>query len=110
MFVFHFDLWTLIGFAVQCLLPLGVSWLATTSTPASVRWTLTATLTALISLLTAALSAHTSGATFDLFQAGLTALAGLLFSVAAHFGWTTTGVTDKVLESRVKTDPATTKN
>jgi hypothetical protein len=110
MFVFHFDIWILLGFLVQTVLPLGIGWLATTSTPASVRWTLTASLTALISLLTTALSAHASGAPFDVFQALLTTLTGLLLSVAAHFGWSNTSLLDRVLNARIKPTPANTKN
>lgn len=108
MFVFQFDLWTLLGFLIQVGLPLGVAWLGTTSTPPSVKWTLTASVTALISLLTEAVTAHSSGQPFDLFQAGLTALAGLLISVASHFGWTVSGINDKALQSRVKPDPTPT--
>ena len=108
MFVFQFDLWTLIGFLVQVGLPLGVAWLATTSTPKSVQWTLTATVTALISLLTQAVAAHSSGQPFDLFQAGLTALAGLLISISSHFGWTASGIAGKAANARVKPAPIVT--
>ena len=106
MIVYHFDLWELVGFVAQILLPLGVAYVSTTATPKSVQWILTASLTALISLLTNALSAHSSGAPFDVFQAGLTALAGLLISVSSHFGWTVSGVADKVLSARGRTKPA----
>ena len=107
MIVYNFDVWTLLGFLVQIALPLAVGVVSTKVTSEKLKWTVTAAVTAVISLITSLLTAHDAHTSFDLFQAIVTAVAGFLISVGTHFGvWTPTGVTAKIL-GRFRKAPAT---
>ena len=106
MIVYNFDVWTLLGFLVQIALPLVIGVVSTKVTPENLKWTITAGITAVISLITSLLTAHDAHTSFDLFQAIITAVAGFLISVGTHFGvWTPTGIADKLL-GLFRKDPA----
>jgi hypothetical protein len=96
--VIHADVWILLGFVVQFILPLLVGLVTTKVTAPDVQAILLAGLTVVVSVASNALSAHANGQPFDLVAAGLQALAGFVVSVGAHFGlWKPTGAASAVL-------------
>jgi hypothetical protein len=96
--VIHADIWILLGFVVQFVLPLLVGLVTTKVTAPDVQAVLLAGLTVVVSVASNALSAHASGQPFDIVAASLQALAGFIVSVGAHFGlWKPTGAASAVL-------------
>lgn len=107
--IIHTDIWTLLGFAVQFVLPLLVGLVTTKVTDSKIQALLLAGLSLVVSVASSALSAHAAGQAFDLVSAVLTALAGFITSVGAHFGlWKPTGAAAAVLGvlRKAPADPA----
>jgi hypothetical protein len=103
MIVFHLDLWAGLGFIVQFILPLLVALVTTRVTSGNLKALLLGALTLLVSVVSSVLTAHDTGATLDLFQTILTALAGFVISVGGHFGlWKPTGLADILAAVGVK--------
>lgn len=96
--IIHADIWILLGFVVQFILPLLVGLVTTKVTAPDVQAILLAGLTLVVSVASNALSAHASGQPFDVVAALLQALAGFVVSVGAHFGlWKPTGAASALL-------------